>query len=100
MSPHLGRSSGAETGENSEMCFGTRCNVFSRRDSESLLERSEGISDGGVTAHQAMQALPITAHKAASALLDPVTEFALGQKHFITLDEGNRPAKPDEVQYA
>jgi len=47
-----------------------------------------------------MQALPITAHKAASALLDPVTEFALGQKHFITLDEGNRPAKPDEVQYA
>jgi hypothetical protein len=55
--------------------------------------------DGGVTAHQAMQALPVIANKAASALFDPLTEFALGQKHFITLDEGICPAKLYEVQY-
>jgi hypothetical protein len=100
ISPHLGRSSGADTGENSEMCAGTRCNAFSRRDSESLSDELEGTVKGGVTAHQVMQALPIIANKAASALLGPITEFALGQKHFITLDEGNCPAKPCKVQCA
>lgn len=54
--------------------------------------------DGGVAAHQAMQALPITANKATSPLAGGVPEFALGQKHFITLDEGNCPAKPCEAQ--
>jgi len=77
------------------MCAGTRCNDFSRRDKESL---SEGMLDGGVTAHQAMQALPISANQTASALPGCVTELALGRKHFITLDEGNCPAKPCEVK--
>jgi hypothetical protein len=82
------------------MCAGTRCNVFSRRDRENLSDDSEGTVDAGVTAHQATQAVPVIANKAASALFDPLTEFALGQKHFITLDEGNCPAKPHEVQCA
>ena len=71
------------------MCAGTRCNAFSRRDSESLSDELEGTVKGGATAHQAMQALPIITNEAASALFDPLAEFALGQKHFITLDEGN-----------
>jgi hypothetical protein len=45
-----------------------------------------------------MQALPINANPAASAFLDRLARFALGQKHFITLDEGNCPAKPYKVQ--
>src|SRR5208282_2084827 len=82
-SPHFARASGADTGENSEMCAGTWRRVFSNCVSGVRCGMS---GDRDVTAHQARATLRPASGTAAVSAFQFVLALVLGQTHCITME--------------
>jgi hypothetical protein len=92
--PHFGSANGGDTGENSEMCAGTRVSVFSNRVSG---VGNETIDDGDAIVHhptvQQARMHPKPASDTAVADTFSIAIFVLGQRHCIHHHSGNYSTK-------